>query len=398
MMKLIRTVATRRGRLRTDQHGMILVVTLLVVTMLGMLGSAFLTTSGTEHQIAKNDQELIQALYVAEGGLQAALNSLNLGLAPSTTGTIGPGQFTVTVTDTPPPTGQKRLVAIGYVPSQASPRAVKQIAMLIMQASPFDRAVFAKDQITISSSGGTDSYDSAIGPYGGSNVGSNGDIGTNGNITLTGSSLVHGDAATTPGHNLPDQSHVTGSVSNTAAPWNPPDVVCPAGGYTPSVPAGSGISYDPSTGDLTVSGNGKNLTLSSPGTYYFHTLKLQGGATLTISSGGDVNIYISADLNASGGSVLNLSQSPTSLTIWGCGTDTNSWTFSGGGTVTSLGIYAPNHPFTLSGGQDMYGSLVVSSFTDSGGSKLHYDQALARGGGFSGKFSITSGSWTELSL
>ncbi len=398
MMKLIRTVATRRGRLRTDQHGMILVVTLLMVTMLGMLGSAFLTTSGTEHQIAKNDQELIQALYVAEGGLQAALNSLNLGLTPPTTGTIGPGQFTVTVTDTPPPTGQKRLVATGYVPSQASPRALKQIAMLIMQASPFSRAVFARDQITISSSGGTDSYDSAIGLYGGSNVGSNGDIGTNGNISFAGSSLVKGNAATTPGHSLPDQSHVTGSVSNTAAPWNPPNVACPSGGYTPSVPSGSGISYDPSKGDLTVSGGGANLILSSPGTYYFHTLKVQGGATLTIASGGDANIYISSTLDASGGSLINSTLSPTSLTFWGCGTDTSSWKISGGGTETSLSIYAPNHPFTLSGGQDMYGSLVVGSFTNTGGSKLHYDEALARGGGFSGKFSIASGSWTELSL
>ncbi len=397
MIKLIGIIATRRGRLRRDQHGMILVVTLLLVTLLGMLGSAFLMTSGTEHQIAKNDQELIQALYVAEGGLQTVLNSLNLGLTPPTTGTIGPGDFTVTVTDAPPPPGQQWLVATGYVPSQAFPRAVKRIALLVASSSPFAKGPIIGDtSVTISSSGGTDSYNSSIGPYGGSNIGSNGNVLSNGNITLTGSSLVHGDA--TAGDTVSDPTHVTGSSTNGASPISLSNVTCPSGGYTPSVPSGSGISYDPSTGDLTVSGNGKNLTLSSPGTYYFHTVKLQGGATLTISSGGHVNIYISADLNASGGSVLNLSQSPTTLTIWGCGTDTNSWTFSGGSTVTALGIYAPNHPFTLSGGQDMYGALVVKSFTSSGGSKIHYDEALARMLPQNAKSAIVPGSWTELAL
>ncbi len=397
MIKLIGIIATRRGRMRRDQHGMILVVTLLLVTLLGMLGSAFLTTSGTEHQIAKNDQELIQALYVAEGGVQTTLNSLNLGLTPSTKGTIGPGDFTVTVTDAPPPLGQQWLVATGYVPSQALPRAVKRIALLVASSSPFNKGPIIGDtSVEISASGSTDSYNSSIGPYGGSNIGSNGNVLSNGDITLTGSSRVHGDA--TAGGAQPDQSHVEGAALGGQPPFSLSGVTCPSGGYTPSVPSGSGISYDPSTGDLTVSGNKNNLTLSSPGTYYFHTLKVQGGATLTISSGGHVNIYISAELNASGGSLFNQSLSPTTLTIWGCGTDTSSWTFSGGDTRTALGIYAPKHPFTLSGGQEMYGALVVKSFTSSGGSIIHYDEALARMLPQNAKSAIVPGSWRELAL
>ncbi len=97
MSRLSANTKQQRINRHTDQRGMILVVALMVTLILALLGTAFLTTSGTEHQIAKNDQEIVQALYVAEGGLQTALNQMNLTLVPSTPGTIGPGQYTVTV-------------------------------------------------------------------------------------------------------------------------------------------------------------------------------------------------------------------------------------------------------------------------------------------------------------
>ncbi len=422
----------------TDQRGIILVVTLMIVLILALLGSAFLTTSGTEHQIAKNDQEIVQALYVAEAGLQTALNWKNQKpeqdltplTCPTTITIIGNGGFIAgdscaTVTNASP-TRQQRIEATGYVPNKDSPRAVKKIAVLVCDAalfaavglcsSPFQDALFGLNGVTVSAST-TDSYDCANGAYGGTdtcNLGlghcnfqpgitctkdaqcQNGDVGSNKTITLSGSTLVHGDASTVPGYALPDQSHVTGMVSNTEAVTTMPDVPCPAGGYTPSVPPGIGdVTYDPAIGDLKIKGGG-SLTLTLPGTYYFHNLEISPG-TLTIATEGHVDIFIGRQLKFQGGSFVNQSGLPSNLTIWGCGTDTSAWTFSSGGTDAYLGLYAPNHSLTLSGGGNYYGSFIAEgTITESGGTDVHYDECLGRGA--RGKFVPALGSWTELVL
>ncbi len=401
MSRLNADTRKQRRILHPDQRGMILIVTLMVVLILALLGTAFLTTSGTEQQIGKNDQEITQALYVAEGGLQTAVNQLNQGLLvpPATvTGSFGDiGEFTATVTNAPPPTGQQQLVAVGYVPSQASPRAVKQIAVLFQRPPKFLWPIFGGTGITISD-GTTDSYDSANGEYGvNGNVGSNGDVKSNGNITVKGiSTVVNGDATAGGTVSLQNGGTVTGIITNSATPPVAiPDVACPSGGYTPSVPPGA--NYSSTTGDLTVTGS---LTLPAPGKYYFHTVKVQGGTSLTVESGGHVDIYIGGQLTVSGGSVVNnISKLATNLTIWGCGTDTTNWTFSSGGTQAYLAIYAPNHNFTLSGGGSVYGSIIVEgTISDTGGSHIHYDEALGRVDGPSGRISLGRGSWTELSL
>ncbi len=397
MSRLNADTTKQRRIFHPDQRGMILIVTVMIVLILALLGSAILTISGTEHQIAKNDQEIVQALYVAEGGLQTAINQLNQGLLvpPATvTDSIGTiGEFTATVTNAPPPTGQQRIEATGYVPSQAAPRAVKQIAVVFQRPPKFDRPLFGGTGVTISD-GTLDSYDSAIGPYGGTNIASNGDVGSNGNITVKGTTaVVHGDATAGGVVSLQNGGTVTGTITNNATPPTAiPDVACPSGGYTKSVFPG----YNSATGDLTVSGT---LTLPAPGTYYFHTVKVQGGASLAVASGGHVDIYIGGQLTVSGGSMVNNSNLATNLTIWGCGTDTTNWTFSSGGTQAYLAIYAPNHNFTLSGGGSVYGSIFVEgALSDTGGSQIHYDEALGRVDGPSGRISLGRGSWTELAL
>ncbi len=394
MSKWVGTMRGRRVVPGKDQRGMILVVTLMMVLMLALLTSAFLMTSGTEHQIAKNDQELIQALFVAEGGLQAVLNSLNLGLTPPTTGTIGPGQFTATVTNAPPPTGQQRLVATGYVPSQASPRAAKKLAMLVTTGSLFQWAGFGKQYVKISNEGFTDSYDSASGPYGGTNVSSHGDARSNGDITLSGSSLVKGDAMA--GGTVSNPSNVTGTSTNGAPAWNPLPVACPSGGYTPSVPSGPGITYDANHGDLKVA-QGNNITLSSPATYYFHDVSLSGGSTITFTAGGRVNMYVSHKFSGSGGGVVNTSGLPPNLLIWGCGDDTSPWSLTGA-SGAYYGLYAPNHELNVTGGGNIWGSIITDGISDTGGSSIHFDQDLARILAPGSKLSIVPRSWTELSL
>ena len=379
----------RRVLPRTDQRGMILVVTLMIVLMLALLGSAILTTSGTEHQIAKNDQEVTQAFYVAEAGLQTALNQLNRGLAPPATGAVGPGEFTVTVASASPPLGQQRIEATGYVPTQASPRALKKIAVLVTSPSPFLWAIFGDTLMKMGTSF-TDSYDSGIGPYGGSNVHSNGNVASNGDINISSGALVTGNA--TAGGTVSDPSRVTGMSTNGAPRVTLSGVNCPAGGYTPSVPPGPGVQYTPSTGVLKVTGGG-TLTLSAPGTYYFHDVTVSSGATLGISSGGHVDIYIDRKLDINGGGLVNPSAIPANLMMWGCGTDNTGWALNSGDAY--FAIYTPTHQMTVGSNANLYGAIVAANTDFHGSASIHYDEALARQP-WNGKFAIVRGSWTEL--
>jgi hypothetical protein len=384
----------------TDQRGIILLVVLMVMIVLGLLGSALLTMSFTEDQISRNDQEVVQALYVAEAGVQSTLNQLNLNPAAASpqTGTIGPGQFSATWAAAAPPANQRRIDAYGYVPTQASPRAVKRISVLINRTgSLFPGGLFGKASVDVSGGSGTDSYDSALGPYGGANVGSNGDIGSNGNIVLSKiTTIINGDASAggTISYGIPPAT-VTGTASTGVPAQEVPDIPCPAG-FSPAadIPAGAGITYNSVTGDLEVSK--VNLTLTAPGPYKFHNLIMSGGATLTITVGGHVDIYVSAQYDASGGSLVNTSANPTNLTLYGCGTDTSDWESSGGGT-SHMAIYAPNHRFEVSGTGTYYGAIVAGDLILTGGSKMHYDEALGRMAGPVGKYSVLAGTWTELS-
>ena len=59
-----------------DERGIVLIISLLVVMVLSILGSAFLLLSGTEVMISRNSQVVTQAFYAAEAGIETALNNL----------------------------------------------------------------------------------------------------------------------------------------------------------------------------------------------------------------------------------------------------------------------------------------------------------------------------------
>ena len=395
MMQRTRVSAEKQQpRGKTGGAGFVLVLVLLMVCILGFLGWALLRSSFTETVIARNDADVTQALYVAEGGIHSALNALNQGGTPPSSGTIGPGQFTVVVTDVTPPTGQKRIEATGFVPVQASPRGVKRL-MVLLSSPPLPSLPYgldAKGVIKVSG-GGTDSYNSSSGPYNAGTAGSNGHVRTNGNVDLSGSALIRGNAMASGTVN--DPTKVTGTLTNGAPSQTLSDKACPSGSWTPSVPPGSGVTYDAGKGDLTVSG-GNNLTLTAPGTYYFHKMTLSGGSTLTFSGSGRVELYIAGEAHFSDGSLVNTSAIPSNLLIMGCGTDTRDWTLSGG-SGAYFAMYTPNHKVTISGGSGLYGALVASQIDNSGGSMMHYDEALGGGGSNRfGKYTVVVGSWSEL--
>src|SRR5207247_2760522 len=132
-----------------------------------------------------------------------------------------------------------------------------------------------------------------------------------------------------------------------------------------------GVSYAPSTGALVVDGNG-NLTLTGI-FYYFSSITLTGGGTITFDNGGrHADIWVSTDLKLAGGSIVNTAAQPTGLEIWACGNPAapSQWTLSGPGRNDYLSLYPPHHDPTLTGAGDGLGALLAKAIAASGGGQV----------------------------
>ena len=271
------------------------------------------------------------------------------------------------------------------------------LVQMVSAVSVYRWGLFTENGITLTGGSGTDGYDSRNGPYNPFAPDSTGSVATNGSIVMNGGpTIVEGDAAAV---GTATGGTVTGTRTNGAAPFpHMPDLACPTGGYTPSLPKGRGISYNPVTGVLRVDGRG-NVTLKAPpAQYYFSQVVLTGGSTLTVDAGGQhVDVYIGKTLDISGGGILNTSAQPTQLGFSACGTPGSSdqWKLTGG-SGAYFSVYAPSHPVVVTGGGDLWGAVVSASYTASGGAKLHYDEALAQVP--SKLLTVVTGSWAQLGV
>jgi hypothetical protein len=126
-------------------------------------------------------------------------------------------------------------------------------------------------------------------------------------------------------------------------------------------------------GDLTVSGGGGGCGGAGGGSG--GAGGGSGGSSIVIASG-SVTIYANGKkIDFSGGSLVNNTQNPKNLTIYG--TARLQRVNLSGGSDQHLLLYAPTATITLSGGQNTFGSIIGSAVNLSGGSSVHYDEVLA---------------------
>lgn len=139
-----------------DEHGIALVMTLIVTAILTTLMVAFIVLATSEPQIANNQMASTQARALAESGVERALWALSAGGNPSPpSGALvldasynlpspvpapydgstfvsvsSIGGFTVTVANGTQP-NQKVVTAVGFVPDATRPTAVKKITTIV---------------------------------------------------------------------------------------------------------------------------------------------------------------------------------------------------------------------------------------------------------------------------
>lgn len=151
----------------------------------------------------------------------------------------------------------------------------------------------------------------------------------------------------------------------------------------PTCPAGACASGATGYGNMQLDANQYlylqgNSNPSTPNVYYINSLSSSGAANIVVSPAGSVEINLTGTssggdiLNLDGGSVSN-SGAPKNLQILSASSGNIS---IAGGASAAFVLYAPNATLKLSGGAQVYGAMTAGTIDDSGGTQVHYDQAL----------------------
>lgn len=336
---------------------------------------------------------------------------------------------------------------------------IEVTAIIEKQSVPvFRYAAFATDRgckaLTFGGGGSTDSYDSSSPLAGGVPVkaAKSGNVGTNGGLDAGGNNTTINGTLSTPRSGVGNctannvtaldiagnsNAEVTGGLvdlpQNVKYPDPQPISPSPPNANTSLTSAGNcagiaacaalkdpmnpantiGLTLTPAAGVVHSLGN---VTLSAnaqihlnAGVYEWNSVAMNGGAHLVIDSG-PVVLRIAGKSQATpisltGGSISNTTFKPENFQVFyapdaadlaaiAAGTLTRDVKLAGG-SETSLLLYAPRAEGTVTGGTDLYGSLVVKKLKDMGGTAIHYDRNLQRDTLTSGNPTMTSFSWSS---
>lgn len=399
-----------------DKKGSALIMVYAFILILISLSAIIAGQSISENSQVKVFVDSMRVFWVAEAGSQRGFWELNYGSGAGTyQGTeTGIGDYDVSMVNTG--VGYYTITAIGSVPNRnSSNRIVRRISIDVVQVyiPIFRFAAFGKQSISMTNSATINSYDSDLGDYGGTNIGSNGNVGTNGTtngvITLSNSSRINGDANTGSGGtiNLINSSSISGTQSHTSNEAYP-QVAVPL--ELVSLSSGGGLSLTNSAtgtlsgGDyqytsislsnsaqLTITGNARIYLTSSATAFSVSNsaqFKIQSGASVTIYSQGKTTV-------SNSGSINNLGKKPADFILYSSYSGSNGVDISNSGSFYGS-IYAPATSVSFSNSAEVYGSVIGNTISLPNSAKIHYDLAMSRlmsASVPSGRYSIQT--WNE---
>jgi hypothetical protein len=295
----------------------------------------------------------------------------------------------------------------------------------------FSYAAFGKSDacgaVTFTNGSSTDSFNSNAGNYSTTHQNSGGDIGTNGNINVDFTAFIYGNGSSPNSASGDCASGAKTGLSlndgylgyNITAMATSPSITVPTPDPPTSTPPTTADSTTGTCGTLSgctartgfrnlafAAGNYGNLSIGggttvhlSAGTYNINSLSLTGGSTLVIDSGPVILNIAGAGLSstdkavsfAGGSTISNTGGHPSDVQMVYGGSQPIALT---GGSSTYGVVYAPNAALTISG-SDWYGSLIANTVTNTSGTFVHYDRALAANLISMGDYHITSFSWSK---
>ena len=383
---------------RHSERGTIAATTSVFVVVLCGLAFAVLTEVTAAKKVIEHGEADMRALEAAETGIALAEVEISSKQDPdkdglgTLTSTYAGSRFAVVATQDLVLADQWTMHAQGFVSTGG-----RQVDVRIRRVpvGAWNYGMFAGSSITIANGSTTDAYDSRKGNYlsqvknsdkFGNYAQASGGIGSNGSIILQ-SSEIRGDSSAGPGFktSLFGTAGVTGSTAPlkkaVAIPDTPLATFVAAATFNDngSWKSTGGVTYDPVKKILMVAG-GNTLTLTKS-TYFFSKIILSGNSTLMVT--GPVQLYVTDQIDFSGGVVVNTIEKPSSMQIYqepyplpvGYILTINTATLSGG-SLSAFAYYAPRTPVTLSGKGTICGAVIGKSISESGGTPFHYDLAL----------------------
>jgi hypothetical protein len=289
--------------------------------------------------------------------------------------------------------------------------------------SEFSRAIAANGSVQLSGGSTVDGYSSALGAYDvATNRNASGGIATDSqqaSAINVGSAHVYGTAVTGPGGTVSVSDGAVGDVS-----WNDGNNIGPESGWVDDT---MNVTFIPNSAPepnptflppMVVSAGGSNVTYLTGGTYELNNFvsndKSQpmiviGNATLWVpgnffvngsgyiyvAPGAKLQLYVggtdpkvSSVVSISGGGIVNGTGTPANLSIFGL-PSCNMINYSGQADFVGT-MNAPQANVNFNGNASIYGAIIANTFTSSGTTSVHYDQALAGAG------ILTVTSWREL--
>ncbi len=262
--------------------------------------------------------------------------------------------------------------------------------------------LIAKGTITMTG-GFLDSFNSSLGPYTigvhGTNAVALSNTNVAGAINLSGAD-IYGIAVTGPGGTVSTSSGAAvGNVAwiaetNTGVQlgWSADDanfqfndVAEPflyGSGLTPASGTVDGVSYTwvlPSgnyqMGSVSISG-GRTMLVTGDVTLYVNgNLSTSGAGAIIIVPGASLKLYVAGSANFTGNGIVNQSGLARNLSIYGLNT-CPSIAYSGTSALIGT-VNAPEAALKFSGISSAFGAFTANSITISGGSMVHYDEALS---------------------
>ncbi len=375
---------SHRGR-RADDGFVLIALSLVLVTLI-LFSGALVAHAAAELQSAQRSQASLQALYMAEGGVDQAIVQLRQNSSwPGGSGSLGSSN-TYTVSIQALAGNRQRLTVQGSSPLFQG--TVSRSIEVIVRSTPtplFPFAMFGNQSVEMSGNAQTDSYDSSLGPYAPGTAGTAGDVGTNavasGSVNLSGNARVKGNVTVGPGGNpnaviqLSDNATITGTRASASTATPLPPVTIP-GGVT-------------NRGTLQVGGN-STVTLPG-GTYWYNQIKIDGNGRLNFT--GPATLYVSGSLKITGNGTATAGNRPPNLTVYIAGHDEIE--VSGNGILYGA-VYAPQSEVEVKGNGVLFGAMIGREVDNKGNGIVHYDQALRQAGGGTGN-QVQVLSWQDLS-
>jgi len=138
-----------------NEKGVALVLTLALLAILSVLAVAMVFLGRYETKFLVKERLSDSALYIADGGIEYAINALQIDTnyrGPTTYSVGNAGQFTVSVSTAGQAADHYAITSTGFVPNAANPREMRTVSSVvnIVPGTP-TYAIGAKDGITVAS-------------------------------------------------------------------------------------------------------------------------------------------------------------------------------------------------------------------------------------------------------